>query len=230
MPYVIYGDIHGCLEEWMELRKEIPKNSIEICVGDLVDKGPLSHECLRFAQKNKILSTLGNHEYKHLRKYIGRKVTLDEDQQKVYPTLTKDDFEYIKNMPLFFKLNRLLILHAGITNKITLNDSFKKLTHLLYLRDIDENENFLPLNHTCNNARHWADVYEGGEGFVVYGHQPFLDVKKRRHSIGIDTGCVYGYKLSAYIIYDTFKPFKGKIIQVNAKKRYAEPSFEILAP
>jgi hypothetical protein len=231
VPYVIYGDIHGCLIEWEELRKEIPKNSIEICVGDLVDKGEYSKECLDYAQKNKILSILGNHEYKHLRKHLGRKVILDEDQQKVYPTLTKENFEFIKNMPFFIKINRLTIIHAGITNKINLNSASKKeLEHLLYLREVDENENFLPLNHNNPNATHWANVYQGKEGFVVYGHQPFTKPKIKKYSLGIDTGCVYGNYLTAAIIYDTLKPWKFDLIQIKAKKAYAKLNLPIQDP
>ena len=224
MYYVIYGDIHGCLEELEEIRKLIPKNSFEISVGDILDKGPYPVETLRYAKKNKIFTIMGNHEYKHIRKYWGRNVKLDEDQQKVYPKLKKEDFEFIESMPFFLKLNHLTILHAGITNWIRLNNPpLNLMTLLLFLRDVDENNKFLPLNHNNPNARYWADVYDGHEGFVVYGHNPFKEVKKNKFSIGIDTGCVYGNKLTALIIKDTLKPFNYEIIQVKAKKQYAKP-------
>jgi len=228
MYYVIYGDIHGCLEEWEELRKLIPKNSFEISVGDILDKGPYPVEALRYAKKNKIFTIMGNHEYKHIRKYWGRNVKLDEDQQRVYPKLKKEDFEFIESMPFFLKLNRLTVVHAGITNRIYLsNPPLNIMTLLLFLRDVDENEKFLPLNHNNPNARYWADVYNGHEGFVVYGHNPFRKVKKNKYSIGIDTGCVYGNKLTAYVIKNTLNPFDGEIIQVKAKKQYAELKFPL---
>jgi len=224
MPYVIYGDIHGCLEEWDELRKLIPKNSFEICVGDIIDKGPFPVEALRYARKNSIFSLMGNHEYKHLRKYWGRKVILDEDQQKIYPKLKKEDFEYINSFPFFFKLNRLTVVHAGITNKIYLNNPKPNiLTLLMYLRDVDQQNNFLPLNHGNISARFWADVYNGHEGYVVYGHSPFKKPNIKKHSLGIDTGCVYGNTLSAVIIKDTLKPWENEIISVKARKKYSEP-------
>jgi hypothetical protein len=231
MHYVIYGDIHGCLEEWEELRKLIPKNSWEISVGDILDKGPYPVEALRYAKKNKIFTIMGNHEYKHLRKYWGRKVQLDEDQQRVYPQLKKEDFEFIESMPFFLKLNHLTVVHAGITNRIRLNNPpLNILTLLLFLREVDENDKFLPLNHTHPNARYWADVYDGHEGFVVYGHNPFTDVKKNRFSLGIDTGCVYGNKLTAVIIKNTLKPWEYEIVQVKAKKAYSELHFPINTP
>jgi hypothetical protein len=223
MKYVIYGDIHGCLEEWKELRKEIPKGAIEISVGDILDKGPYPVEALRYAKKNKIFTIMGNHEYKHLRKYWGRKVHLDEDQKRVYPQLRKKDFEFIESMPFFLKLNHLTIVHAGITNRIYLNNPpLNIMTLLLFLREVDENDKFLPINHNYPNARYWADTYNGHEGFVVYGHNPFLNPKINKHSIGIDTGCVYGNKLTAVVIEDTIN-IKYSIIQVDAKQKYAEP-------
>jgi hypothetical protein len=223
MKYVIYGDIHGCLEEWEELRKEIPKDSFEISVGDILDKGPYPVEALRYAKKNKIFTIMGNHEYKHIRKYWGRKVHLDENQKQVYPKLKKEDFEFIESMPFFLKLNHLTIVHAGITNRIYLNNPpLNIMTLLLFLREVDENDKFLPLNHNYPNPRYWADTYNGHEGFVVYGHNPFLNPKINKHAIGIDTGCVYGNKLTAVIFEDTIN-IKYSIIQVDAKQKYAEP-------
>ncbi len=227
MTYVIYGDIHGCLEEWEELRKLIPKNSFEISVGDILDKGPYPVEALRYAKKNKIFTIMGNHEYKHIRKYWGRKVQLDEDQQKVYPKLKKEDFEFIESMPFFLKLNHLTILHAGITNWIRLNNPpLNIMTLLLFLREVNENGKFLPLNHNNPKAKYWADVYNGHEGFVVYGHNPFLEVKKNEFAAGIDTACVYGNKLTALVIKNTLKPDNYEIIQINAKKAYSIPKFK----
>ncbi len=226
MAYVIYGDIHGCLEEWKELRKLIPKNSTEISVGDILDKGPYPVEALRYAKKNKILTVMGNHEYKHLRKYWGRNVQLDENQQTVYPKLKKEDFEFIENMPFFIKLNHLTVFHAGITNWIRLNNPpLHIMTLLMFLRDVDENGKFLPLNHNNPNAKYWGDVYNGHEGFVVYGHNPFREIKKNQFAAGIDTGCVYGNKLTALVIKDTLKPQNYEIIQIKAKKQYSKPKF-----
>ncbi|MRJ06928.1 MAG: protein phosphatase [Epsilonproteobacteria bacterium] len=231
MRYVVYGDIHGCLEEWEELRRFVPKNSIEICVGDILDKGPFSIEALRYARKNKILSVLGNHEFKHLRKWWGRNVILDENQKEVYSQLRKEDFEYLQSMPFFFKLNHLTILHAGITNRLHLNNlSFSKLKNLLYIREIDEEENPLPLHHGNNYATFWTEKYTGREGFIVYGHTPFLEIRREFYSVGIDTGVVYGNKLTALIISDTLKPWEFEVIQVKAKHRYTEPLRELTLP
>ena len=221
---VIYGDIHGCLEEFEELRKKIPSNSIEITVGDFLDKGPYSKETIEYLRKNRIFSILGNHEYKYLRKKIGRKVKMDEEQEKIYNSLSDNDFEYIFSLPYFIKANKLTILHAGISNHIYLsNPSMSELNRLLFFREVDKNERFLPLNHSCKESTFWADIYDGHEGFVVYGHSAFLEIKKDIFSAGIDTGCVYGNKLSAIIIENTLRPYEYRVIEVKSKRKYAEP-------
>jgi len=232
MRYIVYGDVHGCLEEWEELRKLLPvETSVEICVGDILDKGPYPVEALRYARKNRIISVMGNHEFKHLRKWLGRNVILDENQQEVYPQLTADDFYYIASFPFFLKLNHLTILHAGITNSIHLgNAPLTTLKNLLYIRDLDQFGNPLHLHHSHPNPQFWSEIYRGGEGFVIYGHSPFLEVRQEYFSLGIDTGVVYGNKLTAVIIEDTLKPWEFEIVQVKAKEKYAEPIRELPFP
>jgi diadenosine tetraphosphatase ApaH/serine/threonine PP2A family protein phosphatase len=64
------------------------------------------------------------------------------------------------------------------------------------------------------DAAPWADSWHGAP-FVVYGHTPRPNVLERPGSIGIDTGCVYGGHLTAYIIEN--KSF----VEVRARKAYA---------
>lgn len=84
----------------------------------------------------------------------------------------------------------------------------------------------------------WADVYDGSQGFVVYGHDPQWETGKPRwnsDAVGIDTGCVFGGKLTALVMEPDsavccrpggspvvgFAPYR--IVSVDAEKRYAEP-------
>jgi len=219
MEIVVYGDIHGCLEEFDELRKVVPKAK-EICVGDLIDRGEYAHELVEYIRKNDIKSVMGNHEYKHVRKFWGRKVQLDDNQKEVYNDLTKEDLKFLEKLPLFMKYDNTTILHAGINNKIDLEKSYN-LTHILYMRDLDENGDFLALNHN-QNAKYWAEIYDGREGFVIHGHQPFSEVTRFNNSLAIDTGCVFGNKLSAVYIKDTYKPWEYEVFSVKAKKEYAK--------
>ena len=45
----------------------------------------------------------------------------------------------------------------------------------------------------------WYDVYRG-EKIVLFGHWPAPEPRRAERAIGLDTGCVYGGRLTAYII------------------------------
>ncbi len=233
MRIIIYGDLHGCLEEFKELRAKVnpSSNDKEIVIGDILDRGPFSNELLTYIRKNNILSILGNHEYKYLRykKHqnnflkTGNKnpIILDAKNIKIFNNLNSEDFEYLKALPFFIKIDNLTLVHSGLTNKIDLDTaSNKDLEKTLWIRTLDDNEKTLSLSDDYPTARYWSEYYDGNQGTVVYGHQPFNEVKIDTYSFGIDTGCVYGNKLTALIISDTQNPIKNyKIIDIQSTQK-----------
>ena len=236
MRTIIYGDIHGCLEEFKILREElkITNEDTEILVGDLLDRGPFSNEVLTFVREEKIGLVLGNHEYKYIRykkhdelsKQTGKKnpMLFNEQKLSIYENISDEDMAYLEAAPFFIKIDNTVILHAGITNKIDLENANKKeLESLLRIRTLDENQKTLVLGQTTWNARFWSEWYDGNQGVIVYGHEVFDKVKIDNYSFGIDTGCVYGGKLTALEIYDTKEPMLNyNIVQVSALQKYAE--------
>ena len=233
MSIVIYGDLHGCLDEFKALRTKVnpSNNDKEIVIGDILDKGPFSNELLTYIQKNNISSILGNHEYKYLRykKHqdsfleTGKKIPmqLEPEEIEIFNTLTAKDFEYLDTLPFFIKIDNLTLVHAGLTNKIDLDTSnIKDLKKTLWIRTLDNNEKTLSLSDDYPAAKYWSQYYDGKQGIVVYGHQPFNEVKVDTYSFGIDTGCVYGNKLTALIIYNTKNPKEDyKIIDTQSTQK-----------
>ncbi len=116
-------------------------------------------------------------------------------------------------MPFFMKIDNLTLVHGGITNEIDLDVAKKKkLERVLYIRNIDSEINTL-----------WSEVYDGNQGVIVYGHNGFDEVRIDQFSIGIDTGCVYGNKLSAVVIEDTLNPLENHtIVDVKAEQTYTQ--------
>jgi len=234
MRTIIYGDVHGCLEEFKALRNELnlTDDDREISVGDLLDRGEHSNATLTYAREHKIELVLGNHEYKYFRyakheqntHETGKKnpMAFNDEKLSIYNKLSKEDLEYIQNAPFFIKIDNLTILHAGITNKIDLlNANKKELESLTRIRELDENQKTLSLGQSAYGSRFWSDFYDGEEGIIVYGHEAFNKIKIDKYSFGIDTGCVYGNKLSALIIEDTKNPMLSyNIVQVSALKEY----------
>lgn len=95
----------------------------------------------------------------------------------------------------------------------------------------------LALGDNVEGDPYWSDAYDGSQGFVIYGHSPWLDGKVRWNSdaAGIDTACVFGGKLTALVMKPDatvcvrpgssptigFGPYH--IVSVDARKRYAKP-------
>ena len=235
MRTIIYGDLHGCFEEFKALRHElhITDEDREILVGDLMDRGPYSNDLVKYAREEKFDLVMGNHEYKYVRYKKHEQAVLEtgranpmrltEEKRAIYKQFSDKDFAYLESAPFFIKIDNLTILHAGITNKIDLETATKKeLEAVLRIRTLDENQNTLSLGKKTWNTRHWSEWYDGNQGIIVYGHEAFDKVKLDRYSIGIDTGCVYGNKLTALVISDTLDPmFNYDIVHINAFKAYA---------
>ena len=221
---IIYGDIHGCYDELVRLRKKInpKKNDIEICVGDIITRGKDSIKTLRYLQSNNIKSVLGNHEDKLIRYLNHQKINkqnpivLNDDEKDIIDTLKSVDIDFLQNMPLIMKFGNIVILHGGLQNRQNIDKVSKKdQAKIMRMRFLDKNHNFVSFGQEDEESVFWADVYDGNQGFVVYGHQVFDEVKINKYALGIDTGCVYGNKLSAVIFANTQnKDFS--IVQTNS--------------
>jgi len=205
---IVYGDIHGCYNEFISLREKTnPQDSdIEVCVGDILTKGKHSIEVLDFIMKHNIKSVLGNHEEKLLRYLRHQKspkknpVKLTLDEENIIASLTEEHIKFLENMPLFLRFGTIVVLHGGLQNKMDLKNLTKRdKEKILRLRYIDQDGHFIAYGDEQEDSIFWADVYNGAQGFVVYGHQWFDEVRKSPFTLGIDTGCVYGNKLSAAI-------------------------------
>jgi len=205
---IIYGDVHGCYKSLKSLRKEInpQKNDIEVCVGDVITKGKNSIKVLDYLIKKNIQSVRGNHEDKLLRylKYAKTKkknpVVLNDDEQDIISQLTKEHIEYLQNMPYFIKSKKITILHGGLLNNFDLDSLFQREMQLmLRLRYLDKNCHYISYKQENARSVFWADLYDGNQGFIVYGHRWTQEVQKSQYAIGIDTGCVYGNRLSAVV-------------------------------
>lgn len=210
MRLIVYGDLHGCIYEFQKLRDQINpnKNDIEVCVGDIITKGSHSPEILRYIQENSILAVLGNHEDKIIRYLKHQKspkknpIILDNDEQQIVDSLTPEDIEFLQSLPLFLRFNNITVIHGGLQNSMVLDNlSKREQQKLLRLRYLDQVGHFVAYGEETEDSTFWADIYNGHQGFVVYGHQWFNEPKINKYSIGIDTGCVYGNKLSAVLFH-----------------------------
>ena len=197
----------------MQLRKMVgvASDDREISVGDFLNKGPASIETLRFIAQNGILAVRGNHEDKFIRYHHHQllhphknPMHLDSLERRIYEELTHEDIAFLQSLPLYLKEERLTVVHAGVLPATKLHRLDKNMAaKVMRVRFVDDRGGFVPLDRV-DMRRHfwWSELYDGRYGFVVYGHQPFFTPRLDRFSIGIDTGCVYGHKLTALVIED----------------------------
>ena len=221
---IVYGDIHGCLDELKALREklQIQKNDIEISVGDILNKGPyLGHTMIRYMQDHHISVIMGNNEAKaakHYRKYKKEGLpfleTLRPFEIATVLSLQEDDYTFLQELPYFIKIKNLTVLHGGILPgmKLAKLDEVQK-KEITLIRYVNKELHPIPWSDEYNRYKFWAEIYDGREGFIVAGHHPFAEPKVCEYAMDIDTGCVYGRKLTAAV----FEMKKDKVDVKNVK-------------
>lgn len=215
----IIGDIHGCYDEFAELTTKlgyewtqglpIHKEGRKLAfVGDLTDRGPKSLQVIKTVSslvKNDLAYYVpGNHCNKLYRFFIGNKVQITHGLETTvaeYHALNDKQRREIRNKfislydnaPLYKILEngKLIIAHAGIREDYIGKTSEKVKTFVLY-GDITGEKNL----DGSPVRRNWAKQYKG-KALIVYGHTPVSEVQILNNTYNIDTGAVFGNKLSA---------------------------------
>jgi hypothetical protein len=210
---IVVGDLHGCYDELMELLEKIGIGDDDrvFCVGDLITKGPKSKEILELFMTDARFSTvIGNHDLALRRKWNGEDIELKAAQKEAHKELRAEKDAYatfFNRMPFTIDLDTHLVVHAGLRPNVELySQTTGDLTRLRTLGPDRESEDGTP----------WYHVYHG-EKIVLFGHWPSPEPRRGRKAIGLDTGCVYGYNLTAYIIES------DEFVTVKAKRAY-DPS------
>jgi predicted phosphodiesterase len=207
---IVVGDIHGCYDELMALldKVKLQANDRVVAVGDLITKGPKSREVLQlFMSDKRFNSVIGNHDLTLRRRWNGEDVKLKKAQKATNKELKpeRDTFAvYLNSLPFIIDLETHLVVHAGLRPQVALHSQTTgDLTHLRSLGPDRESKQGTP----------WYHVYNGDK-IVLFGHWPAPEPRRGPKAIGLDTGCVYGYNLTAYII-ET-----DEFVTVPALKKY----------
>ncbi|PPA72315.1 bis(5'-nucleosyl)-tetraphosphatase PrpE [Jeotgalibacillus proteolyticus] len=219
MQIDIIGDIHGCRKEWVQLTEELgykwkngypvhPKGRKLGFVGDLTDRGPDSlgviEDVYQLFTHDAAYYVPGNHCNKLYRYFKGNNVKITHGLETTVAELEQLDLEkkeIVKNKfmelyeesPLYHVLDneKLVIAHAGIRQQDIGKMNKRIHSFVLYGDTTGElNAKGLPVR------RDWAMEYEG-KAWVVYGHTPVHHARFKNNSVNIDTGAVFGNRLSA---------------------------------
>lgn len=189
------GDIHGCFDKLQSLMARLSINYDEdtlVFLGDYIDRGSESFKVVDYLielkQKHSAIVFLkGNHEamlFRYLSGddeatflYNGGEQTLkdyfDKNGKVVIPPAHLD---FYRSLQLYYETDDYIFVHAGLRKNIPLHKQTE--SDLLWIRKpfIDSD-------------------YDFGKR-VIFGHTPFPQAVIQDNKIGIDTGAVYGYKLT----------------------------------
>lgn len=220
----IISDTHGVGQELVALVSQIYKQYplIEIIsVGDLVDRGPYVGLCVKLMKSIGAYLVIGNHEDKMIRYAMGNNVRLGKGQQISIDQLSADDYKWFYEEGWsFIRIPRynLAVVHGGFIPGIPLEKQDYK--QVIRLREISVDKPHVMTRAPSDKIfAHWSDLWKGPER-IVYGHSAWDEVQTTEWTYGIDTGCVYGRKLTAAIF--TGDNQQPTFIQVPAKKKYWE--------
>ena len=212
---IAIGDIHGCHAEFADLLNRITptKDDRIVLLGDLVNRGPDSRKVIDLARQSNVTALLGNHELRLLKyRKTGDKTYIKDNDLTTYRALRPEDWRYLEAMRLTWfepQLNTVFV-HGGFLPR----EPWQRQTAEVVTRiQVIDSEGRPAKRADVPDAPVWADLWSGPP-FVVYGHIPRSDVYKLKWSVGIDTGCVLGGLLTAYVL-----PGK-RFIQVKARQRY----------
>ncbi|WP_069169287.1 polynucleotide kinase-phosphatase [Streptomyces griseus] len=233
-PFDIIGDIHGCSSELESLLGKLgyvdgrhPEGRTAVFVGDLVDRGPDSPGVLRrvmsMVAAGNALCVPGNHENKLGRYLEGRKVRHTHGLAETVEQLEREDVrdpafrarvaEFIDGLVSHYVLDegRLVVCHAGLPEKYHGRTSGRVRSHALYGETTGETDEFgLPVRYP------WAEEYRG-RAAVVYGHTPVPVASWLNNTLCLDTGAVFGGKLTA------LRWPEREIVDVPAERVWYEP-------
>ena len=207
---IVVGDIHGCYDELMALMEKVDlgENDRVIAVGDLITKGPKSKEVLElFMTDKRFITVIGNHDLALRRKWNGEDVELTSAQKDAHKELKAEKDAYtafFNRVPFTIDLETHLVVHAGLRPNVELySQTTGDMTRIRTLGPDRESGEGTP----------WYHVYYG-EKTVLFGHWPAPEPRRGKNAIGLDTGCVYGYNLTAYIIEE------DEFVNVKAETAY----------
>ena len=195
-----------------------------VFLGDLVDRGPASPQVLRLVMSmvrdGIALCVPGNHDIKLLRHLNGKKVTVNHGlaetlaQLEAEPEAFKSEVRrFLDGLVSHYVLDggKLVVAHAGLTEEMQGRGSGAVRAFALFGESTGEIDEFgLPVRYE------WAREYRG-RAMVAFGHTPVPDAEWLNNTIDLDTGCVFGGRLTA------LRYPERELVAVPAARVYCEP-------
>jgi protein phosphatase len=206
-----------------------PEGRKAVFVGDLVDRGPRILDAVRLVRNmvasGSALCVPGNHDVKLVKRLHGKNVQithgladtlaeLDALPAEVRPPFAEELARFLDGLVSHYVLDggRLVVAHAGLKQAMQGRGSARVREFALYGETTGETDEFgLPVRYN------WAAEYRG-PAMVVYGHTPVPEPEWLNRTVNIDTGCVFGGRLTA------LRYPESEFVSVPAARTYCAPA------
>lgn len=203
-------------------------NRTLLFVGDLVDRGPRILDTCQLVyntvKEGEALAVLGNHDDKLLRWMKGQNVKIAHGLENTLAEIAalSDDIrerlkdglrDFFENLQSHYWLDGgcLAVAHAGIKEGMLGRWGSRVRDFSLYGETSGETDEFnLPVRYN------WAVNYLG-RAKIIYGHTPVVEPEWLNNTINIDSGCVFGGRLTA------LRYPELQWLSVQSLRRYSEP-------
>ncbi|CAI5458648.1 unnamed protein product [Closterium sp. Yama58-4] len=207
---------HAELEALME-RCERKDGDVVILVGDMVNKGPDSHAVLRMARRMGAVAVRGNHDDKALAVAAAAATGKSKRwRNSKWPSdLSSTDLEWLLSLPFSIRIpsHNCLVVHAGLVPGGGMDSSLSEWDAHDWLvsgGDSSSGEGeeangwargwgWEACKAADEGAVLWSHEWRGRE-HVVFGHDAVRGLQRTPWATGLDTGCVYGGRLTACVL------------------------------
>lgn len=222
------GDVHSCADELLDLvdRAALVSGDRVFFTGDLLSRGPKPHEVLKLYRKLGGQAPVGNHEQKLIEAHRarvsgGKPPRLGASHQAIVNELTPEDWLLLESLPLFVEVpeHGVVMAHAGIDPSLPLSQQDPWV--VTHVRSIDAEGKPSEKWGTM-----WAQNYQGPP-HIVFGHNAKKTPQLHPHATGLDTGCVYGGRLTGMLLPEGTEPppvadRTDCLVSVPARAEYSE--------
>jgi len=200
--YIAIGDIHGCLDQLMEVLDKCSAfvGHRYVFLGDYIDRGPSSNEVIDTIRKLDAVYLMGNHEQSLIwymkRDHGSAKTTVGAN----VPEFSESNLNWIQSeLKLFFETETAIFVHAGFDPKRALSQQTD--SDMLW-------------------TRYDGDYFALTPKEVIHGHVNVDQVEQRGNRMNINTGCGFGGTLTAFVMPER------QVMQSRPSPKYSQGHLE----